>query len=393
MKHLNNRYFIKFILFFILFTAATFHKMHAEKIRTTESGNIRLVFYESGDLLPNELTPEDWPDKAIQGIIDAFTIVDETFHINNLMTIGFIWSKDLEEINVLAEAYNNFVSITDTNEFPELDPNYKYPKELLNQLSSSNEYNEENITFAFNSMTKWCLSINEQPDSDEQDIITVTLHELTHGLGMSSMFTHKTKDYSFPYIFDKYIADHDNKLILDSRYYPNEELQKELLTSDRVHFSGPNTLKSNKNTPIKLHAPSELTSASICHVDMIYEDNQNANLMIPGTQYGQTTRYFGGHILAILKDVGWTIKDSAPYPPITNNIQTENDNNRINLFAIGNTIHLENMDSKTLSVSIYSTNGKQIKKEVLSGNGEYVLMPQSIYFIKVNDKAYKINTH
>lgn len=361
--------------------------LYGEKVRIVPSTNIHLRFYEPGDVTNYNLTLDTWPEEAIQGIVDAFDVVNNTFHINKRMIIGFIWSRDLDDLNALAQSYNSYSEVWNSDGLDLPDFEYKYPREMLNQLSSGTDFEGENICIAFNALTKWCYSKDREPHENEQDLITVTLHELTHGLGVKTSFNHNE---TIPHIYDKFLTDRNRIHILDAKHYPTRSSQDDILTGDQLYFSGPEAMKANNNNPIKLHAPPILSTASITHVDLEYEDNPNLNLMIPGTGYGQSTRFFGNVILGIFKDVGWDLKDSPPGPTthtVSINKSTEND---ILLSSFNGTIRIESLTTKAVPLEIYSIHGKLFYKGIVNGYLELPVNLHSVYIIKTPANSYKI---
>jgi len=392
MKKMAMISFIRFlfcirkkIFVFLLFGIFPFFSQSKEIINI-ETGHIHLVFYDPGDQTPYLFNPEEWPEEAKQGIIEAFSIVHDVLDTKRMMTIGLIWSEDVEDFNSIALSYNSFEAVPDMGDVGvgHLDKNYKYPRELFNQLLEGDFYSGENIVIIYNSTKDWCYNKSNTPTSDQQDLITVTLHEVVHGLGMSSGFTKENEGP--PYIFDKYITDVNSREILE--YYPEGEQRENALTNDQVYFVGPNTMKANNNQPIQLYAPSSLTSASLCHVDNQYRDNPGADLMVPGTDYGQNTRYLGSYIIGILADVGWQIKqDPNPSPN-----QTTESQDKIHISSSGGTIFIENKTGRKIEVFIYTASGIIIKRSVQDEYGSYQIPVGIVCFVTINGKTYKIRT-
>lgn len=356
--------------------------LSAEEVRSIKSGNIQAIFYDSGDSVPYQYALEDWPEEAKNGILAALTILDETLVLSKVMTVGFMWSKDVDTDHAIALSYNDYI---EPQHLPDcwLDADYKYPRELLNQMASTNIYGGENISIIFNSVKEWCFSSVEEPLSNQQDLITVTLHELTHGLGMSSSYT--KNDDSEPYIFDKYMVDKEFVRIIETEFLMEEDRDK-MLTNGFVYFDGPEAMKAHGNKPIKLYAPSPLTGASLSHLDMEYDGDPKGDLMIPGTRYGQSTRYLGSYIAAILKDVGWAVKDEIP----TGSSLNSDEQQTVRIFSDNERIYIENLQPGVIPVYIYTASGQLIIHETLSGSVSYTFPKNKIYFVRINNKTFKI---
>lgn len=376
--HKSSRFLlIIFISFFVL-------SSQAKEVYSAGS-NISVKFYNSSDQgdLPYHYTLGDWSAEAKQAIVEAAKVINKTFEIDNRMTFSVIWSADLSNI---AEAYVRFEDTSRAYGIWQLDNNYKYPRELLNQLVGGSTFAGENIVIAFNSKKDWCMSTTAQPTNSQQDLMTVALHELSHGLGISSSFT-KTNEKT-PYIFDKYIVDGSNARILDTRYYPSNSHRHSALTSDDLYYAGPNALKDN-NEGIKLHAPANFSAASIVHVDRQYANNENARLLIPGTSYGVSTREFGSFAVSMLEDIGWTTKSSYNSTVGNESIATS-DENSIHVTGRQGTITIDNNGYGNMQVAIYNVSGQLVKNDILSGNSSYQVTPNNIYIVKIDDKTYKV---
>jgi len=367
---------------------SSFATTFAKEVRTV-NGKINIQFYgksDQGNIIYN-YNLQDWPEEAKSAIVETIHILNNTFEINNTMTFSVIWSEDLTNI---AEAYVKFAEVKASSNFWNLDSNFKYPRELLNQLSSNKTYSGENIVIAFNSKKDWCFSSTQEPSATQQDLITVALHELSHGLGLSSSFTKNNE--TKPYIYDKYLVDNieNYNYIVDTNYYPTKADQTAALTSNSLYYAGPNVLKDNDYTPIKLHAPEKLTSASVVHVDRQYHDDHDGELLIAGTSYGKSTRFFGNYIVNMLKDMGWETRSSYNSALSNDNIAMEDISNMINVSAANGTINIENNSFENIQVAIYSISGKLVKNETISGNGYYQVNSNEVYIVKVNNKTYKI---
>jgi len=380
------KYFLSKGILCILLIIGT-HVLHGKEIKAVNGSKIYAVFYGPTDNLPYPYTLEEWPEEAKQGIVEALGILNETLILNKEMTIGFMWSDDVDTDHAIALSYNDYIELQHMPDC-QLDANYQYPRELLNQLAGNDNYGGENISMIFNSLKDWCFTMDAEPLSDQQDLITVTLHELSHGLGMSSSFT-KSNERE-PYIFDKYIADSNNHFALDTDYYANDAARKVLLTSDNVYYIGAEGMKANGGKPLRLYAPSVLTGASLCHLDTEYVNDEKGELMIAGTLYGRSTRYLGSYVMGILKDVGWTIQTDAPDEPSANEAIGGTEEDGIKVYSGNKILFVEVAGKENLSIRIYSLSGKLIIDSVISGSGTFPLANQDIYIVKIDNKTYKI---
>jgi len=368
----------------LLFGIGIICTIHAKDIHLLSSGNIQMIFYNSEDqgTIPYKYNLEDWPTHAKNAIIDALDIIEAAIEIGSLMTIGIIWSSDLNDYLTLAETYTKYGNIQTRGAFSMLNATYKYPRELLNQIDESNRFDGENIVMAFNAKKDWNFFKEQEPTLYQQDLITVCLHEILHGLGISSSFTKSNE--SKPYVYDQYIVDGNGNPIID---YPTENSQQAALRSNNLFYNGPNILEINNGEPIKLHAPDNFTGASLCHLDRQYQHDEKGNLLIPGTNYGQSNRALGDYTLAILDDLGWRIKVDYKNPMSTNEIITED---LFQIYTNGNTVNIINSASDLMHISIFSISGKLIYDRESYTDETFQLLPQTMYIVRVNNRSYKI---
>ncbi|MDH6533468.1 T9SS C-terminal target domain-containing protein [Parabacteroides sp. 52] len=376
-----NRGKKKAFLILTLIGLLFFQPSFAKEIITIHSGKIEITFFDTRDqgMIPYSYNLQDWPAPAKEAVIEAFNIVEQSLVLTNKMSVSAIWSADLAAYNTIAEAYSSFVDVTHIQNVNNLDNRYKYPQELINQLMGGTRYAGNNITMAFNSTKDWCFSKHETPRYNQQDLITVTLHELAHGFGISSYQTKKKE--TKPYIYDKYIVDSNGHQLSDKT--------SKSLTNNSLYYIGPNILKMNNGEPLKLHAPENFTSASICHFDRIYTNDENGRLLIPGTSFGISTRFFGDYALAIFEDIGWTVKNSARLNMVSNeNIHLDD----VRVYTTAGTIHIENPNYDNLSIVIYTMDGKLVKKEIINNSESYIVSPHTVYVVRIANKTFKIRT-
>lgn len=387
-----------FVLSLIAFLAVSIHAAHGAEVRTSASGLSEVTFYDASDngKTSYKYNLQNWPEQAKQAVMEAMLITENTLEINYTMRVAFMWTADLDKERNLAVAYNSYVSTKGYSDFGiKVDENYKYPAELIHQMVGNPVYDMINITIAFNSVKDWCYSSTQQPTSSQQDLITVTLHELAHGLGISSSFNKKSE--RAPYIFDKYIYNQWGDQIA-STYAETKANGASELANTNLYYGGAMGKKANNNKQIQLHTPATLSSASLCHFDMMYKNDERGRLLIAGTSYGVSTRYYGEFALGILQDLGWKVRAntrSEAYEGGNNEKSTTTGNETIgqNTYAIATgtgsiQIDLNSFDPQR--VAIYTTSGRQVCNQLISGSATFDVTSGQIYIVRIGNKSEKV---
>ncbi|MEO1654638.1 MAG: hypothetical protein AAFU64_13920, partial [Bacteroidota bacterium] len=179
----------------------------------------------------------------------------------------------------------------------------------------------------------WYFGTDGNPGPNQFDFPTVLLHEVCHSLGFGSIggingdlgafgITSQVTggaSTSFPIpdlegrpsIFDVFMVNGSHESLVDSSLFSNNSLDLgEAFTSEQLFFGGNQTQSLNQNTKLPLHAPriyAEGSSLSHIKVDTYIPGEPNG-LMEPFFDPGEVIHEPGPVILAVLEDLGWTIK-------------------------------------------------------------------------------------
>jgi len=358
----------------------------ARDVRTTPTGKVEISFFDTADQgkLPYKYALADWPEEAKEGVVEAMVILENTIRLDHTMRVGFAWSEELKEDKILAATYNTFINIAGIDGLSDLDSQYKYPRELIHQRTGEDAYGGINTVIFFNATKDWRLSASSQPMWYEQDLITVVLHEMSHGLGISSSLT-KTSEFQ-SYIFDKYLYYADGS----SLTYSCSELktcEKPGLAGIELFYEGEYGMKANGYEPIKLHMPEHVTAASVCHFALDYANDDKGRLLVAGTAYGKSTRYIGGFVAGILKDIGWDISLSDVTGPVSNaDIQLAD----VNITGDQGGIRIDLGDGERHEVTVYDLSGRIVMKEYLNGSGMLNISSGQVYIVQVGGKTEKV---
>jgi hypothetical protein len=204
-----------------------------------------------------------------------------------------------------------------------------YPIALAEKMAHANLNGlESDIIATFNSdFPDWFIGTNGVPTSNQIDLYSVVLHEMGHGLGFigqiqadvtSNSTSLSTAGYSFPGIFDQFIFDSKNKLLVDTLSYKNNsnQLFKQVI-SDSLYVNSSSVLRNNSNKPGRLYAPKPtqrnptnplgyMEGSSVYHVDQSTYPPGNLNaLMTPQIARGEITPQLGSIVKGIFNDLGW----------------------------------------------------------------------------------------
>jgi hypothetical protein len=193
-----------------------------------------------------------------------------------------------------------------------------YPVALAEKISGQS-FNDDalgDITLAVNSSINWYLGTDGQVPTTKYDLVTVSLHEICHGLGFFDSFSSNGTKGSFgigvlPIIYDTFIENFTGNKLTDTLKFPNNstDLQSQLV-GGQVYFNGPLLKKyaTQSNYSIlraKLYSPSTFDAgSSISHLDENATLRSNA-LMTPFIDMGEAIHDPGKYTMSILGDIGW----------------------------------------------------------------------------------------
>ncbi|MCG8604762.1 FG-GAP-like repeat-containing protein [bacterium] len=165
--------------------------------------------------------------------------------------------------------------------------------------------------------------LDGHPPADESDLVTVMMHEIGHGLGISGFAEVDAQglgswDFNgLPAFTTTFLEDAAGNQIIDTNIYPNPSTSlTDVFTSEQLFFAGFNTAAANGGDRARMFAPQVFSSvSSIYHFDeSTYGDNPNS-LMTPATATGVAIHDPGPLTLAVLYDLGW---GQTTFFPLTN---------------------------------------------------------------------------
>ena len=242
-----------------------------------------------------------------------------------------IWSS-LLIATVPIEIEANFDSLEDSDALAVASPSTWFcsttvcaPVGLVNQLvDEDRKPDDPDIETTFSSSDDWYFGLDGQPGEDQHDFVSVALHEIAHALGFADSFridesTEEAEyglgDDNIPAIFDSRIFDTEINRLVDEEEYTNPSTKlAEAITGITLFWGGLKTLTANGGLyPVLLWAPEEYDSrSSVAHLnEYAYPPGTPNALMTPERSSGQASHEPGPLMLAMLDDIGWTIREQT----------------------------------------------------------------------------------
>ncbi len=213
--------------------------------------------------------------------------------------------------NILAQSrpsmfYKNFDSAPVSNVY--------YPIALVEKLSGRewNDDKEADIICSFSNNAPWYFDTDGNTSETQYDFITVVLHEMAHGLGISGFLSvvngvgEITNPGNTPSAYDYYIFNSNKQRISDNTIFnsPSSELHKQL-TSDNLDFG---CMHDNCHVEhSSIYAPvSWKDGVSIYHLKSAQSNtNEGHELMSPYLYKGEANHNPGVNTLNVLSEMGW----------------------------------------------------------------------------------------
>ncbi|MDX1909816.1 MAG: PKD domain-containing protein [Bacteroidia bacterium] len=181
------------------------------------------------------------------------------------------------------------------------------------------------MTIYLNSSTAWYTGTDANPGPAQYDLVTVVMHEIGHGLGISG--SARYDDGTAPneclgiagtgcinaptFIYDEYVQD----LLfnpIDSYTNPSGALAS-AITSGDLYWSSPQAVIANSGIRPELYAPATFVpGTSYAHLDETVFPAGNAHsLMTPFLGTAEAIHDPGDILRGMLQDMGWPLADVA----------------------------------------------------------------------------------
>jgi len=244
------------------------------------------------------------------------------------------------------------------------------------------------VTFDFG--YKWNSTTND-PVSDEYDMYTVSLHELFHAFGFSSLISESGESSvgASNYLnFDQFVINSTNKTLIDGEP-PDITTSSTDITSEGLKF---NFIGSGKTAPI--YSPTTYQpGSSVSHFD------QNrivgtTYIMHPSLSKGTSKRVFHDDEVNVLSKIGYSLNYNNVYS--VNDISKNDASFSVypNPFLDVINVNWTHFNPKYLTIQVNNILGKNILKiennelnpNVTKTVIDLTSFPKGIYFLHLEDK-------
>lgn len=283
-----------------------------------------------------------FPDEAKAAFEFAVSIWEEIIESSVPIYVQANWRS--QDNNTLGSARPD-EHVTDFENIPH--KGRYYPIALAEKISKSdiNPVGYPDIVATFNNSVNWYFDTDGKTPGELYDFVTVVMHEIAHGLGITGFFDVSGKNgiYSYDNVgdasaFDIMVTNSRNQLLVDKSVFanPSQDLYS-ALTSGSLYSKSLTAMHDNNGNKPRLYAPSTWDNgSSIYHLnDATYPPSSGNSLMTHAIAPGEAVHNPGPLIDGILADLGWQNvlmlldkpKDIETKQPIVFNLKIESENN------------------------------------------------------------------
>jgi hypothetical protein len=299
---------------------------------------------------------------------------------------------------VLASAYPGSM----LHGFEGSTPNVLYPVALAEkiarkELNSTSQY--DIVVNISDNHSMWYYGTDGNTPANKYDLVTIVMHEITHGLGYTgSMKINELEqgewgffEQQMPTVYDLRVINASDNFLTNETLFRNPSLAlRHNYTSNNLYFHSPISLLNNPDdgNP-RLYAPSSFhKGSSICHLDDDTYGPGNINsLMTHATAKAEAIHVPGPITISMLEEMGWshTYIDHVPLK------DTENHLDELYLFADINSDNPPNIARNYLFFNFDGSDQFDSIKmwdEEFEGHYASLLPPDSNVTMKYYIKAY-----
>lgn len=194
-----------------------------------------------------------------------------------------------------------------------------YPVALAEAMSGTELNNSDfDINISLNKNILWSYDLTGRREAPKYDLMTVVLHEIGHGLGLTSSLklTENLQQGQWgqsgtAYIYDMFVQNPAGSKLIDTGVFGNPSTSlRTAMTANNVLYGL--TLAKYKNNLPKIYSPATFREGgSISHLDeSAYPPGTEHSLMSPNIGAAEVIHDPGSITLAILNLIGWPVSYS-----------------------------------------------------------------------------------
>lgn len=250
----------------------------------------------------------DMPADAEAAFDYALDLLSDMFVANVTITLDVVW-EDVPG-NVIGFAGSGAWR-ANLPFHPE--PNKWYPEALTNEYKGSQHNGGADVDVTLDSSANWYFGTDGNPGWNEIDLVTVIVHEVSHGLGFTGTANSNGLPLgttlgwlSWPNIYDPFIEDGSGSPL----WGLTNGLLLNALTDDDLYFNGFYTNGSNGGSPAKIKSDAPyVQGSSYSHLGDEFADEALRSFIITGDAI-HTLDTVG---IAMFRDMGWEVcNDNCP---------------------------------------------------------------------------------
>ncbi|MFK7972745.1 MAG: hypothetical protein AB8F95_20405 [Bacteroidia bacterium] len=204
-----------------------------------------------------------------------------------------------------------------------------YPVAMANAILGQDlKPGEDDMTIYLSSTSNWYTGIDAKPGNNQQDLVSVALHEFGHGLGFTSLANYDAisragsfgiidsadfppSSFPFPELdtlpsgLDAFLV-HGSGARLVDEINPSTALGI-LQTSNDISMNAPTAKTAYNGVNPPMHAPSVFAlGTSLSHLaDATFANDTVNGLMSPFSTSGTAIHNPGPIVLGLMEDLGW----------------------------------------------------------------------------------------